>query len=223
MNRVRVLVGVATLLLGCNATRRPYGQPEYELAELRFHRPARAARQQTGPVIAVGIFDDETVAPIGVSLEGEQLESGTARRTYHYWALVPKLRDEIVRALRARGRRVYRHDLDIGEPAPLPERHYPDGIVVLRGAVERFGFTRHRQGVDVVAAEVRLWIVRGRTGDVLWSGRKTVRLGIRTGSGDAFAAAADALVAKIAADASFKSGLQRAGSTTAMAAQGGAR
>jgi hypothetical protein len=172
-------------------------------------------------VVAVGAFDDHTVAPVGAGFEGEADETGVMNHTYHFWALVPKVRQELRERLRRRGINAFLHDNDIGEPVPFPSPPFAPGSAVLRGVIERFGYSRHRQGWDVVAADIELTLVGGSSGKVLWKGRKQVRLRTPSGRSDPFALLADALATSLAQDRTFVAGLNT--TLTAMSTNGGAR
>ena len=94
--------------------------------------------------------------------------------------------------------------MDLGAPAPFPSPPFPAGMLVLRGTIERFGYSRHRQGVDVIAADLAFELLRGDTGQVLWSTRRAPRFSTASGTQDAFALLADAVASSLVQERRFE-------------------
>jgi hypothetical protein len=206
VRRRRELATVATALLAaCSAPERPYGHPaervavERDRAALATDAVAPASSVDTTRTLVIGALDDLTVQPIGALYDTEvgiPLEA-----TYFYWALESKLRDELHRSFARRLPRVFKDSLDLGEPIPVGR---PPGLLLLRGSIESFAFSRHADaGVDVVRGVIALRLLEGDTGRQLWSGAVSPEVAVRDPATDPFGRFAEAVVAALFSDTTF--------------------
>ncbi|MBI5480971.1 MAG: hypothetical protein HY906_19080 [Deltaproteobacteria bacterium] len=209
MTRVRIGVGAVFLafLFACTTPARPYGQPEYDLQKIAEYRNVTTRAPQTQSVLVLGALDDLTVSPVGGLYNEENFEYGPLLRTYWYPHLAPKLLDCIHSSFSRRGVRAYKDYLDLGAPVPFPQPTYPPGLVLLRGSIETFGFSRHVQEFDVLIGRLTLRLVEGATGRVLWQGQKEIAFRAPMSNYDPFVMFGDALAAALLEDAGFSAAL----------------
>jgi hypothetical protein len=209
MTRLRIGLGAISLafLFACATPARPYGQPEYDLRAITEYRNVPTRAPQTQNVLVLGALDDLTVSPIGGLYNEDSYEYGPLLRTYWYPHLAPKLLDCIHSSFARRGVRAYKDYLDLGGPVPFPGPTYPPGLVVLRGSIDTFGFSRHVQEFDVLIGRLTLRLVDGASGRVLWQGQKEISFRAPMTSYDPFVMFGDALAAALLQDAAFAAAL----------------
>lgn len=207
MRRARILGAFALVALAsaCHST-----PPPWEPASTDDPSEVAAAGAGTPSqrrLLVLGALDDLSIQPIG------GLEAGDVRvaRTYFFWALAPKLRDELHAALRAKGLRVVKDSLDLG--APAHPASFPKELLVLRGTIHSFSFSRPATvplppcpqapppGPDALSGDLELRLAVGESGAEVWTRR--LRVGVRAPRGpdaDPFAAFARELAARLLAD-----------------------
>ena len=209
MTRLRVALGAlfVAFLFACTTPARPYGQPEYDLRQIAEYKNVASRAPQTQNVLVLGALDDLTVSPVGGLYNEENYEYGPLLRTYWYPNLAPKLLDCIHGAFVRRGVRAYKDYLDLGGPVPYRAPTYPPGLVLLRGSIDTFGFSRHVQEFDVLIGRFTLQLIDGATGRVLWKGQKEISFRAPVSSYDPFVMFGDALAAALLEDASFSAAL----------------
>lgn len=209
MTRLRVALGAVAVafLFACTTPARPYGQPEYDLLKIAEYRNVPTRAPQTANVLVLGALDDLTVSPIGGLYNEESYEYGPLLRTYWYPHLAPKLLDSLHSSFARRGVRTYKDYLDLGGPVPFPAPTYPPGLLVLRGSIDSFGFSRHVQEFDVLIGRLTLRLIDGASGRVLWQGQREVSFRAPMSNYDPFVMFADALAATLLQDAGFAAAL----------------
>jgi hypothetical protein len=209
MTRLRVAIGAVSLafLFACTTPARPYGQPEYDLQQIVEYKNVQTRAPQTANVLVLGALDDLTVSPVGGLYNEDNYEYGPLLRTYWYPNLAPKLLDTIHASFARRGVRAYKDYLDLGAPVPYRAPTYPPGLVVLRGSIDTFGFSRHVQEFDVLIGRFTLQLLDGASGRVLWKGQKEISFRAPMSNYDPFVMFGDALAAALLGDASFSAAL----------------
>ncbi|MCA9670855.1 MAG: hypothetical protein KC503_34900 [Myxococcales bacterium] len=206
-----MLVPALVVLWGACGSRppRPYGQPNYRLSDVpRYRAPARAKLRSGKRLLVIGALDDLTVQPTGGQYHDHDYDVAPLVRTYTYWALPSKLADELHAALRRRGLRVVKSYRDLGAPVPFAAPTFPSDLVVLRGEIRAFTYSRHDGdgGVDVLVARLDLRLLENGRGAVLWRGHveeklRTPMTDLR--GPDAFALLGERLAAALLADKGF--------------------
>jgi hypothetical protein len=209
MTRLRVALGALflALLFACTTPARPYGQPEYDLQAIKEYRNLPTRALQTQNVLVLAALDDLTVSPIGGLYNEETFEYGPLLRTYWYPNLAPKLLDTIHASFVRRGVKAYKDYLDLGGPVPYAAPTYPPGLLVLRGSIDTFGFSRHVQEFDVLIGRLTLRLVDGASGRVLWQGQKEISFRAPMSNYDPFVMFGDSLAAALMEDAGFATAL----------------
>jgi hypothetical protein len=199
---------------GCAAPLRPYGQPDFVREQVPHYRPLASPAVAGGKTLLVlGALEDLTVAPVGGLYNLADYSVTPLIRTYHYWALVPKLIDELHRSLtKTRRLRVAKEYLDLGRPIPFPRPTYPADLLVLRGDVLRFGFARDVSGEDVIIADFTFRLLTGDSGRILWRGPLSIALRLPLGGPakiDPFAAVAEQVGGRLLNTPGFHAALSR--------------
>ncbi len=197
-----------TFLVACRVPSRPYGHPEY----LTERVPAFAKRDTKPPggstVLVLGAIDDESVSPHGGAYDEESPLIAPLDSTFTYFALPEKILDGLHAALVSRGLVAYKDYLDLGAPVPYPAPSFPAGLLVLRSALEHFGWSRNVGGTDVLSLVMRFRLLTGDGGAVAWTGKKEISF--RTGwpsDAEPFDLLADALAAELLGDPAFRAAL----------------
>ena len=105
---LRVSLGIlgAATALACATPARPYGQPDFVLEQVPTFVDSAVRAPAMPRLLVLGALEDHTVQPVGGQYNEEEYRVSPLLRTFYYWALAPKVLDELHAGLRERGARV---------------------------------------------------------------------------------------------------------------------
>lgn len=204
-----LLLTLAVALAGCEGPGAgAYGFPDRPPAPDDRGPPRAAALEGATRPLAIGLIDDLTLQPVGASYDESSVVDRLAPgagidQTYYFWATVPALRRAVQAGLRERGLEAFCDDADVGLAVPYGGTPMPRGVLLLRGELLEFSYSRDG-GSDVAAASLAWTLVDADSGRVVARARHaaTVRTDEARGPGsdDPLRALGDRLGAQLLAD-----------------------
>lgn len=200
---------LAATLTGCEGPGEgAYGFPDRAPAPDDRTPPRVAALERATRPVAIGVIDDLTLQPVGAHYDESSVVDRVApgagiEQTYYFWATVPALRQAVRAGLQEHGLQAFCDDTDIGLGAPYGGQPMPRGVLLLRGELLEFSYSRD-DGSDVAAAAVAWTLVDGDSGRVIARARHAAAVGTDEargpGSGDPLRALGERLSAQLLSD-----------------------
>lgn len=208
---------LAAALAGCSAPGTgAYGFPERPPARPTDQGARAAPLEGAQRPLAIGQLDDLTIQPVGARYTEASMVDRVApgagiEQTYFYWAVTPKLRHALREALVAQGVRAFCDDTDLGLATPYGTPALPTGVLLLRGELQEFSYSR-ASGSDVLSAAVAWRLLDADSGRVVAQAQHQATVGadeaVEPGQEeDPFAVLAQRLGAQLLADPVIRSAL----------------
>lgn len=166
--------------------------------------------------IAIGQLDDLTIQPIGARYSESGMVDRVApgagiEQTYFYWATVPTLRHAVRDGLVSHNVKAFCDDADLGVSVPYGGSAYPTGVLLLRGELVDFVYSR-TDGRDILSATVSWTLLDGDSGRVVGNAQHEAAIEAREAESpgqkeDPFKALGQRLSAKLLADPVIRAAL----------------